>query len=118
MNRSSRWQRQKQRRWQERKSWWQAGGNDKLAADRHTQQSTLSRNGNGGSNCDGDGDGNVDGYVDDNGSGVKRKPTKNGNVNCDGDRNGNVYSLTAIDAHERQPWRSTFLRSLLLRCAE
>ncbi len=30
-----------------------AGDKDKLAAKGHTQQSTLSGNGNGGSNCDG-----------------------------------------------------------------
>jgi hypothetical protein len=36
-----------------------AGDNDKLAADEHTKQSTLSGNGNGSSNCEGDLDDNM-----------------------------------------------------------
>jgi hypothetical protein len=36
-----------------------AGDNDKSAAKGHTQQSTLSGDGNGGSNCDGNVDDNV-----------------------------------------------------------
>ena len=53
----------------------EAGGNNKLAADRHTQKSTLKGDGNGGRNCDGNVDGNldVDGYVDDDGGSGKRK---------------------------------------------
>jgi hypothetical protein len=69
MNQSSRWRPQKQRCRRGGK----VGNNDKSAADGHTHQLTLSNNGNGGSICDGDVDDNVDGYVDDDGSGVKRK---------------------------------------------
>ncbi len=36
-----------------------AGDNDKVAADRQTQQSILSGDGNGGSNCDGNVSDNV-----------------------------------------------------------
>ena len=48
-----------------------AGGNNKLAADKHTQQSTLSGDGNGGRNCVGDNDGNDKDYNDDDGGGGK-----------------------------------------------
>ncbi len=69
MNPSSRWRLQKQRRQRGVK----ADGNNKSAADGDTQQPNLSGDGNGGSNCDGEVDGNVDGYIDDDGGGKKRK---------------------------------------------
>ena len=102
MNPSSRWYRRNKGVSEGRK----AGGNFKSAADGHTQKSSLSGDGNVGSNCNGNVVGNTDGYVDDDGGGRKRKWTKIGNVNGDSNVDGNVNAAAAVDrvvtAAERQ----------------
>ena len=73
-----------------------AGGNKKLVADGYTQQSTLSGEGNGGSNCDGVlaamSKATLMPMVV-----AEKTSTKNGNVHGDGNSNGDVNVVAAAN---------------------